>query len=160
MAGNEPELLYWDADVFLAFVNGEDGRVNDIRGLLAEADEKRVRIVTSVLTVTEVAFATSEKLAGSLDDDIAGRIRGLWLPPSPISLVELHFGVATRSRDLIRIAVEREWSLKPADSIHLATAESLNVTKLHTYNLADFQRWAEVLGFTVEHPVSANPGML
>ena len=48
----------------------------------------------------------------------------------------------------------------PGDAIHLATAESVDAVKLHTYNLSDFARWTAVLGMTIENPVSANPQMV
>jgi predicted nucleic acid-binding protein len=48
----------------------------------------------------------------------------------------------------------------PGDAIHLATAESVDAAKLHTYNLSDFGRWVPVLGMTVENPASANPQMI
>lgn len=55
MPSSEPELLYWDADVFLAAVNGEPGRIEHIRALLTDSDKGLVRIRTSTFSVTEVA---------------------------------------------------------------------------------------------------------
>jgi predicted nucleic acid-binding protein len=160
MPSSEPEPVYWDSDVLLAYVNGEDGRVENIRALLNDADRGLVQILTSTLSVTEVAFAAHEKAGGALDAEADENIRQLWLPPSPINLVEFHFRLAERSRDMIRIAVTNGWRLKPPDAIHLATAESVGAVKLHTYNLRDFERWGGVLGMSVEEPISAKPQML
>ncbi len=160
---NDSDLLYWDADVLLSYINGDEGRVEHIRALLADADKGLVNIATSTFSVTEVAFAAqekAEKAARVLEDVEDERIRKLWLPSSPIRLVEFHLLLAERSRELLRESITRGWSLKPADAIHLASAENIGAAKLHTYNLADFERWTPVIGMPVENPTSANPQML
>jgi predicted nucleic acid-binding protein len=114
-----------------------------------------------MLSVTEVAFAAQEKVGGVLDEATENRIKKLWLPPSPIKLVEYHLLIAERARELLRERITRGWSrLKPADAIHLATAESVGATHLHTYNTSDFAQWGPVIGVQVGEPVSANPQML
>lgn len=161
MPNSESEYLYWDADVLLAFINEEKGRVEHIRALLTDADNGLVSIYTSTLSVTEVAFAAHEKAQGALDAAADEAISELWQPNSPIKRVDFHLAIAQRSRDLIREAVARQWKpFKPPDAIHLATAEGIGAAKFHTYNLADFERWAPVIGMTVENPTSANPQMV
>jgi predicted nucleic acid-binding protein len=149
---SEPVLIYWDSCVPLAYINGEPGRVVDVRALLDEARRGLWEIVTSTYTVTEVAFAKAEKDASALVPSALSDIDKLWRPPSPIKLVEFHIGIAESARDLLREAVKRGWRLKPGDAIHLATALDMEVVTLHTYNLQDFDRWAGALGFTVENP--------
>jgi len=157
---NDADVLYWDADVLLSYINGVEGRVEHVRALLADADNGVVDIFTSMLSVTEVAFAAQEKAQRQLSEQEEAAIRALWLPESPLRLVEFHLLIAERSRGLLREAVGRGWGLKPADAIHLASAENVSATKLCTYNLADFEKWGPVLGFDVEQPTSANPQML
>jgi predicted nucleic acid-binding protein len=154
-------VLYWDADVLLSYVDAEPGRVDHIRALLTEADRGDHEIVTSMLSVTEVAFGAQEKVAGVLDDETNERIDKLWSPPSPVRLIEFHYLIAQRARDLQRERIQRQWPrLNPADAIHLASAESASATRLHTYNTNDFERWADVIGVVVEEPMSLAPGML
>jgi len=148
----EPVLVYWDSCVPLAYINGEPGRVVDVRALLEEARKDLWEVVTSTYTVAEVAFGKAEKDAAALAPSALSDIDKLWRPPSPIKLVEFHIGIAESARDLLREAMQRGWGLKPGDAIHLATALDMKVTTLHTYNIKDFGRWAGVLGFNVESP--------
>lgn len=151
------ERCYWDSDVFLAFVNGEQERVPDITALLAEADRGTLEIVTSTFSVAEVAFATEEKTDGTLDQEAEHRIDSLWRPPSPVRMAEFHIGIAEQARSLMRRGIQHGWGLKPGDAIHLATAVDLAVDVLHTYNLSDFARWSGVLNLRVEKPLAAQP---
>lgn len=161
MPSNDPERLYWDADVLLAFINDEENRVEHIRALLTDAQNGEVSIFTSILSVTEVAFAAHEKAEGALSTDADDAISELWKPNSPITRVDFHLAIAQRSRELMREAITRGWKRpKGPDAIHLATAENVEAARLHTYNLADFERWAPVIGMTVENPTSANPQMI
>ncbi len=147
-----PPLVYWDACVLLAYVNGEPERTSNIRALLIEAERGEWEVVTSVYTITEVAFAAAEKDRRVLDPESEAKIDNLWRPPSPVKLAEFHIGLAESARQLLRTALERSWRLKPGDAIHLATAKELQVKALCTYNLKDFQRWAPVLGLDVMEP--------
>ena len=96
-----------------------------------------------------------------MDETTENRIKKLWLPPSPIKLVEYHMLIAERARELLRERITRGWGrLKPSDAIHLASAESVGATHLHTYNTSDFSQWGPVIGVQVEEPVSTTPQML
>ena len=145
----------------LSYIEATPGRVENIRALLTEADNGEHEIVTSMLSVTEVAFAAQEKVGSLLDEVTESRIKKLWVPPSPIKLVEYHLLIAERARELLRERITRGWGrLRPADAIHLSTAENAGATRFHTYNTDDFERWAAVIGVPVEEPVSSKPQML
>jgi hypothetical protein len=60
------------------------------------------------------------------------KIDALWNDDSVINLIELHDGIALHARELMRRALTQNWSLKPADAIHLASAQWLRVTEIHT----------------------------
>jgi predicted nucleic acid-binding protein len=161
MPNSDPEICYWDSDVLLSYIDGVTGRVENIRSFMADADNGLITIATSMLTIVEVAFGAAEKVGGALDPGKEADIRSLWLPPSPIKLIDLHLGIAERARELIREAITRGVKmLKPADATHLASAESVGATRLHTYNLDDFDRWAPIIGATVEHPIHPAPTLL
>ena len=146
---------YWDACVFLSFIEGQEDRVPDIRALLSEAERGLRSIVTSMYTIAEVAFAASERTG--LDPAVEAKIDKLWRPPSPVILADFHLGIAEQARTLMRRALEHGWKLKPGDAIHLATAVEVGAQVLVTYNLADFSRWAPVLNLRVEAPHADQP---
>jgi predicted nucleic acid-binding protein len=53
--------LYWDACIFLSAINANEDRLPIITSLLDDCDAGNLRIFTSYLSITEVAFAESEK---------------------------------------------------------------------------------------------------
>ncbi len=145
--------LYWDANIMLAYVNGEAGRTDNIRAFLADVDKGEREIVTSMLSVVEVAFAAEEKAGGKVDPGLKEKIEGLWLPNSPIKRVEFHFVIAENARSLIRRAMLDGWRLRPADAVHLATAQRMGVKECHTYEKEAIRtRWANLIGIQVDEP--------
>jgi len=144
--------LYWDSSVFLAYINGEQGRLPVIDALLAEieADDDR-RIFTSTITRVEVAFAAFEAHSATLDPQALSDIDALWDDRSVVEVVELHDDIALSARGLIREAIARGWSLKPLDAVHLATARWLQATEFHTYD-ASLHKYGQLVGFTIREP--------
>ena len=118
-----PELpiVYWDANVLLSYINGDADRLPDIDARLAKGGVE-FQIVTSALSIVEVAFGKLEQDGRTLDEETERKINALWEPPSPIQLAEFYPLLAHEARALIRQAIPRGWSLKPADVMHLATA--------------------------------------
>ncbi len=51
----DPRRLYFDANVFLAYVGNEEGRADPVQAFLDEARRTESVIVTSVLSIAEVA---------------------------------------------------------------------------------------------------------
>lgn len=127
------KTVYWDACVPLSYINGTADRIPHIEGLLQQSG-KDLQIITSVFTVTEVAFAKAEQDAKVLDATVEAKISTLWQVGAPIQLVEFYEVIAERARELMRAAIPRGWSLKPGDAIHLATADHLKVSEMHTYD--------------------------
>ena len=127
--------IYWDANVLLSYIDGDQDRLPPIEELLRRSRAGEVELVTSTLTQVEVAFAPSEKEAGVLDDEIETAIDELWLPGSPIKVVELHAAVAAQARALMRTELAAGRSgLRASDGIHLATAITMSVDDFHTYD--------------------------
>lgn len=152
---------YWDANVMLSFVNGDTDRLPDINAFMTSAEKNQIEIVTSMLSVVEVAFAAEEKVQGHLDAARRQNIETLWLPSSPIKRVDFHFGIAEDARELIRAAMIADWRLEPADAVHLATARRMAVGEVHTYEEHGRpQRWSELIGIPVGKPVHPSPPML
>lgn len=147
--------LYWDANVFLNYLNGMPDLMADLDALLDAAQRGEILILTSTLSIVEVAFAASEQLGGSMRDDIEAAIDDLWMPPSPIRLVEFSAVVARSARSLMRDARARGWSLKPNDAIHLATARQMGVAKFNTCEKVTLDKYGDLCGYAVEPPRAA-----
>lgn len=147
--------------MFLSYIEGNDSsRLSHIRPLLEDAEKNLLEIVTSALTIVEVAYAPYEKAATVLDQGIEDAIAALWAIGSPVRVVEVDAVTAVKGRQLVREGIGTRRAIKPNDAVHLATAMRLGVDALHTYNLKDFQRWANPTGIVVSHPASAHPQMV
>ena len=154
MPGDKAKRTYWDSSVFLAWINGEKDRADIAGGLLESAQRGDIAVVTSVLTITEVAFATAERVSGTPSDEILGRIDALWDPPSPVRLAEFHRLVAMQARDLMRGALSNGLRLKPPDAIHMSTAARTQCREILTYD-PKWASYAGILGIKIVQPTNA-----
>ncbi len=149
--------LYWDACVFLSYINELPDRLRDIEALLEQAQRGEIQIVTSVVSVAEVAFAASEQQAHALDDKQEERIARLWALGSPVQLVDVHMLVAEKARLIQRSGVPEGWTgLRSPDAIHLATAQHEDVTEVNTYD-PGWDKYASVIGRPIRRPVAVQP---
>lgn len=154
---DEPRRVYWDACVFLHYIEGTQEWMPILDALLEEASEsKGLVIVTSSVSITEVAFAQAERSGKSLDPKIEAAIDALWNDRSAVTLVEVNEIIAREARRLLRRAVESGRHLKPMDAIHLATAVNRRVDDFHTTDGRLQQGWQD-LGFPVRDPSSRKP---
>ena len=157
--------VYWDANAFLSYINGMPERLPTLDALLeSSASGGGIRIYTSMLSVTEVAFAASEQKRGALDPAMEQKIDGLWEPNGPVTLADFHIGIGRQARDLMRGAITRRWSLKPYDANHLATAQWLSkmgigVTEFHTYETR-LVKYGAMVGFKICEPYILQPGLV
>jgi predicted nucleic acid-binding protein len=151
-----PHRIYWDADVFLSYVNGLPDRLPTIETLLTLARVgARVEIVTSTLSITEVAFAHAEQSRGRPDPVIEQILDSLW-SDAVLRLAQLTVPIARAARQPVRASLQTAPRLKPPDAFHLATAERLDVTEFHTYD-ADLHRYAGRFGFPIHVPTAPTP---
>jgi predicted nucleic acid-binding protein len=144
--------IYWDSCLFLSYINGDADRLPDLERLLENAREGAIQVVTSMVSIVEVARGAQEQ-AGVLDTDAAAKIDALWKPSSPIILVEFHRVIAAAARDLIRAGISQGWSLKPMDAIHLASAANIGADGLLTYDAA-LEKYAALISVPVIQPSS------
>ncbi len=160
------QVIYWDANVFLSYVNEITDRMPVLDALLEIAADSRgaTTLYTSELSRVEVAFASSEQKQRSLDEEIEQRIDSLWTDSGAVVLVEFHSGIAQTARTLMRHAITHGWSLKPYDAVHLATAEWLStvgitVDEFHTYD-KELVKYGSIVGFRITEPYTPQPRML
>lgn len=141
-AKKRPPIYYWDSCVFTSYFEKTAGRVEVISALLEEAAKGEVHIITSIATMTEVAYIQAERDNGRvLDPEVEATLDKMWLAGSPVhAVVDVHPMVATAARTLIRHAMSNGRRLTPMDAIHLATARQRGVAGIHTYdkNLRQF----------------------
>lgn len=159
MANNETTRVYWDSCVFLSYVNGTADRLNDINAFLERASNGEIEVLTSTISIVEVAFAKVEQDRKALDPEIDEKIATLWAPGSGVKLVEFYALIADEAKALMRSGLAKGWSLKPIDAIHLATAKRMSVPEFHTYDETLF-RYAQELGFAISRPAAGQLKLL
>jgi predicted nucleic acid-binding protein len=149
----KPRFVYWDSCVFLSYINADPGRIDTLDALLDEIQKSNgeKRIVTSILTKVEVAWSAIEHTTQTLSPNVEQTIDALWNDESVIGFIELHDGIVIRARDLMRQSLTQGWSLKPADAIHLASAQWLGVEELHTYD-DKLPRYGTMIGCKICEP--------
>lgn len=147
--------IYWDACVPLSYINRVEDRLPDLDWYL-ERSGKDFQLVTSAISVVEVAFALQEKETGVLDQAVEDAISGLWAADSPIKLVEYYPLIGEDARALIRAALPVGWRLKPNDAIHLATARRIGAVEFHTYDTG-LSKYEATLGFPIRQPAATTP---
>lgn len=153
----ESGRIYWDACVFLSYVNGDESRADVIQQLLDEATEGSHELLTSTVSMVEVAFGKAEQDDAAPDPNLLAAIEALWVSESPVRLIEFHRLIALDARDLVRQArLERDERLTPLDAVHLASAQRLNVEEFHTYD-GPLLRYKGPLPFSIREPWTAAP---
>ena len=157
-------IVYWDANVFLAYVNEETERMPTLDAILDSATRGEIQLRTSEISRAEVAFGATEQTLRALDAAIEQLIDSLWNDTAIVSMVEYHADIGNRARNLMRSAITRGWSLKPLDAIHLATAQWLvdngvQVDEFHTYD-GSLEKYAALVSFRICEPYTQNPRMI
>lgn len=116
---------YWDSCAFLGYLNNEPDKADKCESVLQAAEEGKIDIVTSALTLTEVI---KTKGGPAIPRDQEQKIRDFFEHPW-IIVREVDRFVAEQARELI-------WAhgLKPYDAIHLATALNLKLAVMDTFD--------------------------
>jgi predicted nucleic acid-binding protein len=147
--------IYWDACVLLSYINGIPDRLPDLEWYL-ERSGKGFQLVTSTMTIVEVAFAVQERERMALDAATEAKISGLWAIDGPVKTVEFYTLIAEEARQLIRQAIPKGWSLKPNDAIHLATARRIGASEFHTYDQG-LSKYEPQIGTKIRQPAATTP---
>lgn len=149
------KAIYWDACVFLSYVNGDrPERLQEIDPLLDQARKGLIDIFTSMVSVVEVAFGKVEQQGQQLDHAVEAKIGNLWGPA--IKRVEFYSLIAEDAKQLMREGLPRGWRLTPLDASHLATARRIDVDEFHTYDRQLF-KYADMLDFPIDEPKADQP---
>lgn len=150
--------VYFDACVILAYVGNEEGRADVVQALLDEARRGDLEILTSVVSIAEVAFGAHERDAGLTPDGEAA-IDEMWTPKSPITLVDISEALARGARSIIRDArANQAGGVRSVDALHLASARLHACDAVFTYEDAGQRgRWQQLCGIEVTEPVTNTP---
>lgn len=149
-------LIYWDACVFLDWVNGIPEKLPILDAIIDRAGLRGdVEIVTSTLSITEVAIGRLTQAGSGLDPSIEARIDALWTDPV-IKQIEFHRAIAFEARDLVRAVKLSARSLKPMDAIHLATARRIGASEFQTYN-DRLLKLPPIVGLPITEPTILQP---
>jgi predicted nucleic acid-binding protein len=147
--------VYWDACVFINYIEGTASCIDVLNSLVEEARDQELILVTSTLSMAEVAYAESERTGGLLDPLAFQAIDDMWEDRSILLLAEFSTVFALGAREIIPRGKNEGRSLRTADAIHLATARSLDAKDFHTFD-AKLHRWNDEW-FPVREPVSERP---
>lgn len=146
--------IYWDSNCWLYLISADPEREPILKAFLSDSKSKPndTLLVTSVISKVEVAFAQIEYQGNQLDRSVEDAIDSLWADTA-VTLIEFHDQIAIQARELIRSGLHRQWSLKPMDAIHLATAKSFGVDEFHTYDKGLIKEGLSAhLGFPIGNP--------
>lgn len=139
------ERLYLDADVYLGLIKGETERVEVARGLLRGGQDKRFVVVASTLLYAEVCGHGEVRAAA--DQAAVDQKVTAFFEHGFIQWIEVDLVVAREARRL-----SREYRLRGADAIHLASAIRASCDVLMTWNKNDFPIGQTVEGVDVRVP--------
>ena len=126
--------VYWDACTWIAYINQEkaiaqkdstvENRFAKCLEVLDQANKKRLEIVTSAFTLAEVC--KNPDVRNSPMENLPGFFEKSYIITIPVDMAIGRRAQHMQASGLI--------ALKPADSIHLASAIRAKVTELHTFD--------------------------
>ena len=151
---SSPRRIYIDANVFIAYLNNEAGRAEIIEALFAAAEASEVVLLTSMISLTEVAYVSAS--TEPTDADADHRIDNLLRNRRIVTIVECTEEIALDARQYARPAPGRSHTLKPLDAIHLCSAKAAYVDDLYTYD-HDFDLFDEEMDFAIGEPSLRSP---
>lgn len=119
------ELIYWDSDAFLGWLQAEPGKVDLCQGTIDQAEQGEVIIVTSALTIAEVLWLrNSPKISSDKADMLRRFFRRSYI----------RIRAVTRSVAESAQTVVWDYNIRPKDAIHVATALDAKITILETFD--------------------------
>lgn len=151
---DDTSLCYLDAAAIMFLVDAGEypERTTAVTEVFEAAERGEIRLVTSMISVAEVAYADFEKKQKLLDPAIEKKIDKLWHPASPIRLIEVHETIIRKARSILRHAASKGVSMGGAnDMIHVASALREDAEYLFTYD-KDIKKWNSHEGLIVCEP--------
>ena len=154
---NNPLLTYWDANLFLDYVSRTPGRVEVIDALIADARSGGTQIATSILSISEAAYSARERQARQADPLVEEALDEMFGDYSLLTLIEYDQRIAVRARTLMRRTLSFAGRLKPADAVHLASAEHVGADVIYSFDAKFQRRSLELQSVRVSEPSASQP---
>jgi predicted nucleic acid-binding protein len=149
--------IYCDSNVFLAYFNREMPLFPIINQLFEEIEKDKSRqIVTSILSITEVAFHVEERKKHRLMPEALSTMDNFWNDRTLLDLIELNEIIARAARDLIRERFTDKLVLKRDDAIHLASAQYIGADEFLTDD-DKLYRYSDALKLDIRKPYVLSP---
>ena len=133
----KPEKRYWDSSVIIAYINEERDRLETCKAILDDAEQGKIRIYTSALSITEVL---KYKGAKPISKDKKEILRGFF-QSDYITIVQLDRWVGFAAQELV-------WDngIPPKDSLHVASALHAEVDVMESYDNDDLTKKSKTVG--------------
>lgn len=140
------QRIYWDACAWIAYIAEEknielkDGTIENrysmCLNVLEAARKGKVEIVTSAFTLAEVC--KSPEIVSDPIDNLAS-----FFERSYILIVPVDLAIGRRAQSMKTSGIV---TLKPADTIHLASAQRAKVSELHSFDGKILNLDGQILG--------------
>lgn len=119
------EIVYWDSDAFLGWLQAEPGKVELCAGTLRRAELGEAIIFTSALTIAEVLWMRGAPAIPQEKADIVRR----FFRRSNLRVRNVTRQISESAQDLV-------WNhnIRPKDAIHVATALDSAAIALETFD--------------------------
>jgi len=156
----ELRFIYWDANVFLSYLNKYQDRIQTLEAILDNVEKNKTdKIVTSIMSKVEVAWVAHEKLNRVLSSEEESIIDALWNDYSVIDLIDFHDEIALVARRVMRDSMTKGWKLRTNDAIHLASAMWVQSSEFNTYERR-LKKYEELIGISIKEPSVIQPRLL
>lgn len=117
--------IYWDSCVIIDFLQQDASRYPTLRSIVEEARAGKIILVTSALAVAEVVKLGCSGGSAAVQQAM---IQGFF-DYEFVEVRDVNRDIAERAASICR-----QHSIKPADAIHVATAEKVGSRCLQTYD--------------------------
>lgn len=148
---------YWDACLFLDYFDASPRGIAVVKPFVDEARRRGERILTSSLSLTEVAFTKLEAEAQQLDPVVEPALDALFFDSDLVQLIPFDEDIALLARRLVRQTVPQPSRLKPIDAIHLASARFAGAEMIWTFDQKLINRAAELVDIPAMIPQPPMP---
>ena len=132
---------YWDSDCFLAWLQSEAGKADACREVLEAADDGKILLVTSALTLAEVLYLKGARPISKARKDIVVDF-----------FKNDYIAVRNVTRHVAEVARELVWDqgIRPKDAVHVATALEARLSLMNTFDQ----------NLVKKSPISGNPQLV
>ncbi|MEW5910959.1 MAG: PIN domain-containing protein [Thermodesulfobacteriota bacterium] len=120
------DVLYWDSDTFLSWLQDEKGKAEQCEGVIESAENGQLLIATSAFTLAEVLYLRGR---GNVPKDKKQEVVKFF-KNDYITIINVTRKIAENARDLYW-----DYNIHPKDAIHVATAIFKKIEELNTFDV-------------------------